>query len=538
MAANSLEWTDAKLKSLLAVLDEINQQSLFGTLKHARQHIASKNLLRDFDDAHIQRKLVEIALIAGTTPAPLVKHWKDHKDAVEEYYFPRSAGSDSSKRPSKTPATGRRPTKSRTKSLPSPANKSKRDKQRHNRRQQSHSSTLSQQSSHPSNPPHGQEQQLEDDVVLPTVETAGRASNHGRVHRYFAGVESLAKNYPKLQDEFIRHWTTSGFNRQFEDALWNNTPRPAFSRILQSIDEGVKSFCKAQPLAQLTFSKLTQGSLSLARTCVNAHERTDVEQDLNSILGDPFITHATILRAFGAAAIFVWALGNPYGSLPTDRPEHAQRSVNGRLLGFCEENMPQLVEILRKEDRLAYLEEVVQPTLPGLARQYQRDLFEVFNSLRVPPGPPEPWQYAITDAENSQGRSREYRGWHQHEFERSIEQAFLAALEFRLLIERIDKSTDGYAFDFPRVGDDFDSEYMTVASSTVRDGELTEENKVILCLCPAINRAYNLDTPNPEYACILKAVVLVEGYEIDHNLLGYPIPRDRTPELPNESPSP
>lgn len=68
-----------------------------------------------------------------------------------------------------------------------------------------------------------------------------------------------------------------------------------------------------------------------------------------------------------------------------------------------------------------------------------------------------------------------------------MDQAFLAALEFKLRLARTDKSHEGHSFYIPHVGEDFDPYEMTVASRTVTDNELTAANKVAICLCPVSN---------------------------------------------------
>lgn len=125
---------------------------------------------------------------------------------------------------------------------------------------------------------------------------------------------------------------------------------------------------------------------------------------------------------------------------------------------------------------MAYMDEVVRPTLPSLARQYQNDLSDVFKSLRVP-----------ADPGNSEAPNLEYRDWHQGLFDRSMERAFLTALEFSLRAAQTDTSNRKYAFYVPRVTEEFDEYNMTVASDTVADHELTEGSKVTMCLCPVSN---------------------------------------------------
>jgi hypothetical protein len=181
--------------------------------------------------------------------------------------------------------------------------------------------------------------------------------------------------------------------------------------------------------------------------------------------------------------------------------------------------LPQLCEALEQEDHLCYLEEVVQPTLPALARQFRVNLFEVFTSLRKPPAPPEPWQYSVTDPDKPHGSSIEYREWHQGNFDMTMEQAFLAALNFRLLCSRVDPSKQQFSYYLPWQGQDFDMESMTVATSDIADNKVTKDNKVSLCLCPEIRATFRVGKPEDgmRWSSILRAVVMVSSpFSVSH----------------------
>ena len=107
-----------------------------------------------------------------------------------------------------------------------------------------------------------------------------------------------------------------------------------------------------------------------------------------------------------------------------------------------------------------------------------------------------------------------------------MQQALLAALEFRLRIDRTQPS-ENYVISFAKVGESFDKDNMTVASAQISDKELTEDNTVLICLCPAIYKTWG---PRNERSgsYILKALVMVQGYEFDETIQGYP----RTGDLP------
>ena len=178
-----------------------------------------------------------------------------------------------------------------------------------------------------------------------------------------------------------------------------------------------------------------------------------------------------------------------------------------------------LVEKLDAEDQLAYLEDVVEPSLPELAVRYQCNIFDIFFSLRVPPGPPEPWQLDVPQQTSSDRGIASLRG-HQMEYQRSMREAFHTALQFRMQMAKSDPE-DQFTASFVHVGEEFDEAWMKVASSQVSDHDLTADHSVLLCLCPGINRTTG-SFGNRRTDCILKALVMVEGFSIDEELDGYP----------------
>lgn len=157
------------------------------------------------------------------------------------------------------------------------------------------------------------------------------------------GISGFGATVPtadeKLQEEFLRHWRFSRLNRRFEPDIFGDCAHHAFNSILSRISEGVKSFCKAQPLAHLTTAKLTQASLGLASIFLYDSDKVYVEQTLKALFADPLIDNETVLRVFAATSVYQWTLGGSFGTLPEERPDSFRRSMNGRLLQLCQKSV-------------------------------------------------------------------------------------------------------------------------------------------------------------------------------------------------------
>jgi hypothetical protein len=313
-------WTEKELKSLLEALDQIHEKGLYENLKHAKQYIRDRELLCKFDDSEIQHKLVGIAKIVNTTPAPLVKDWARHKEAVVEELCVMTSSGSSSESESESQSKN-----SKRKSKGPPTRKTKRQRQKRHRDSQSATSKAA-----------GQLDAAEaaaESAPAAHVQTKTREPRPGRKLGPYD-----PRDYPGLQAEFLRHWNYSTFNRKYETKIYREDPLDDFHNIMELIYQGVQSFRKAQPFTHLTTASLTDESLGLARSFLATREKNHAERTLRCLFGDPLNTPEVVLRSFAAAAVFCWALGGSYGTLPEKRPAHAQRSLNGKLREFCEKS--------------------------------------------------------------------------------------------------------------------------------------------------------------------------------------------------------
>ena len=156
----------------------------------------------------------------------------------------------------------------------------------------------------------------------------------GGFYARLAGAQEV--DYPRLQEEIINGWHLSRFNKHYGPSLAGPDAHHAFRDVLSHINEGITSFCKAHPIAYLTLSKVTNESLQVAQSLYDPIERTNLERSLKVLFGDPLLSSETVLRAFAAAAIYNYAFGDSFRSLPSKRPDHARgSSLGGSFLEFC-----------------------------------------------------------------------------------------------------------------------------------------------------------------------------------------------------------
>ncbi|OQU96890.1 hypothetical protein CLAIMM_02911 [Cladophialophora immunda] len=309
--------------------------------------------------------------------------------------------------------------------------------------------------------------------------------------------------YESFDDILNTAWSISGEARRWGDGPSNIDSFRSFAGITLDIEHGIDAFCKAFPIAHLTSSNLTRASLRLGRTLCLLWDRTSVDSTLNSLLADPFMSTQVILRAFAGAAIFEWVFVDADSPFSLSCPTAIPKPMSGNLLEFCEEYLPVFAASMETEEKLSYLDLVIKPMIPGLARQFAKDLFDALVSLCVSPAPP-----------------ANLMQWEHPTHEAQAANAFLAALKFSLIIRRAKPGLE-FQLQYPKIGACFDHETMTSADRRSNGSKLSQDNKVALALCPIIWENYGLPH-NRKRHCLHKALVMVEGLGIDETTQGYP----------------
>ncbi|EXJ69909.1 uncharacterized protein A1O5_06982 [Cladophialophora psammophila CBS 110553] len=135
-----------------------------------------------------------------------------------------------------------------------------------------------------------------------------------------------------------------------------------------------------------------------------------------------------------------------------------------------------------------------KPKFSGLARQFQRSSGK--------------WEHPTPEAQAaSEGEILEYRRLHLWEFERHMEAAFLAALNFNARRWVADPDQE-FSMIYPKIGQSFDKESMIPADSQTDYRKLPTDNKVALALCPAVYKTWDFSPGDRRHTCILKALVM------------------------------
>ncbi|OCT52591.1 hypothetical protein CLCR_09994 [Cladophialophora carrionii] len=306
--------------------------------------------------------------------------------------------------------------------------------------------------------------------------------------------------------DMIHAWRDCMHGKRFLTPMSQDAMRLALSDIWSLLNEGVKSFCKAQPVAHLTTGKMSRPTFELARTFTSGCWRPDVDECLNTLFGDPALNVPLILRAFAAAAIT--------SSLLIDPRQQVPHSIT---VWRCS---PDAARDTKEAMEVEYFENVVAPTLPQLAKQYRHDLFDVFSSLRAPLERhfyPQENQNA-EDAPDFAFRKQQHSDWATN-----VEKAFLDALKLRL---RLAKSKSLYEFKLIRQGQKFEAESMV--PMVPKAERATSQNLVLQCLSPAISYYQRAEhgRSGPRWPQV-HAKVILEGLEVDENaILGVDDPND------------
>ena len=93
--------------------------------------------------------------------------------------------------------------------------------------------------------------------------------------------------------------------KELESPPLNANIKLRLSAIWRLVDQAVESFRKAQPIAYLTTARMTRATLELAQIFTEGHGRSNVEESLRTLFGDPALSVSLALRTFAAAIITV-----------------------------------------------------------------------------------------------------------------------------------------------------------------------------------------------------------------------------------------
>ncbi|ETI24611.1 hypothetical protein G647_03980 [Cladophialophora carrionii CBS 160.54] len=307
--------------------------------------------------------------------------------------------------------------------------------------------------------------------------------------------------------DMIHAWRDFMHGKRFLSPMSREDVSRELSHTWRLLIEGIKSFCKAQPIAHLTTAKLSRPTLELARTFTTGYRRPDVDECLNTLFGDPALNVPLILRAFAAAAITTWV----FADFPSYRPP-----PTGSALAHCLKVLAHFNSHAARDTEEAmeveYFDNVIAPTLPQLAKQYRHDLFVGFSNLRVPLERhfyPQENQNA-ENAPDFAFRKQQHSDWAAH-----IEKAFLVALKLRL---ELAKSKSVWEFNFIRQGQKLEDNLMVPMVSKAE--KPTPKNLVLQCLSPATSYYQRGERGHTGSKCLhVYAKVIVEGLAVNEAAL-------------------
>jgi hypothetical protein len=157
---------------------------------------------------------------------------------------------------------------------------------------------------------------------------------------------------------------------------------------------------------------------------------------------------------------------------------------------------------LRIVDRVEYLKTVAKTNMAARQVEYQCRLYDIFINLTIAPvrvssESPQAADTGSRDAEDAIGKNQ---------WEEVMNKAFGKAIELKLDLE---KSSRKYEFEFPKLGDGFDRDWMTPAH-TIQDA-VPQGSRVSVCLRPAVF-SVSRDRIGEDRVLVVWALVMVEGF--------------------------
>ncbi|KIX99482.1 uncharacterized protein Z520_05058 [Fonsecaea multimorphosa CBS 102226] len=515
MARKRRQWSAAETRELYNVLDESARKGStpFAQLMRTLEQQLLKSLKKGesrLSEKQVKTKLQGLGKMAGVSAEKLVSEWPRHRPQFaakthhQQSASPSSRASTLRSRSSGTPQGAEQPSPDSpspaTNDVPAPAAD---DPISHSRGNSSQSVFR---------------QFRKEDTPLPPEPYE---SDVTRSILYSAKIPK----YDSFDHALTKAWEHSGKCRLYDDDYTiKEVAHYHLGEPVLDTERGVEAFCQGFPIAHLTWSNFTRASLRLGEMLCGMWDRGFVETTLNVLLADPFMNTQIVLRAFAGMAIFVWVFVDQDCLWRYDLPSPIPKPIiNGNVLRFCEQYLPLFTESIKREEKLTYLDLVIKPMIPGLARQFAQDLFDVFKSICAPPAPPqqvEPWKHSTTESqEASDGGLSEHRQHYQMEALHQFEQSFLKSLELAFMMRRAEN--EKYQMEYPKIGASFNHESMTPADKISDGRKLTRGNRVALCLCPTLWQTWG-PPQDRKRQCIHKALVMVEGLGRDETSQGYP----------------
>ena len=105
--------------------------------------------------------------------------------------------------------------------------------------------------------------------------------------------------------EFLDGWRNYRHKRRILARPLNADIERRLCKVLGLLRDGIDAFCNAQPIAHLTTARMTRATFELAQEFLPASGRTQVEESLRTLFGDPTAEISLVLRAFAIAAVNV-----------------------------------------------------------------------------------------------------------------------------------------------------------------------------------------------------------------------------------------
>ena len=299
--APARKWTETEVEQLYTALDAVSKQpfdSIDKSVKEIQQEFkkSGNGKATSVTQDQIRRKLRNLATKHHLGREEVVSQWRTHASRIRHATRPNSP-----QQSSKPSAKGGR-TASKSSELssdsdpPRPPTRSARGRREKLK-------------PHDQQSPSDRENEAQDKVApdVREVEHSGDGANTSDEVTLIHWPASMVPPF-SYEISLIREWRNFRTKKCFGPKPDEVHIQHALHRVVEHIENGVKSFCEAQPVAHLTAAKLTRAAVELAQTLLQAHGRERVYQSLTTVFGDPALSASLILRAFGAAAVTVSSL--------------------------------------------------------------------------------------------------------------------------------------------------------------------------------------------------------------------------------------
>ncbi|KIX07769.1 uncharacterized protein Z518_02423 [Rhinocladiella mackenziei CBS 650.93] len=335
---------------------------------------------------------------------------------------------------------------------------------------------------------------------------AVNASDSSGSRRSFANSETINTNMriEPWEQKLIENFRMILRNRMYKLPLMHSSVQTRMDETMERVECGIQCFTEAHAVVGLSTSQLTEDALELCRMMVPAAQGRELMQNLRTLYGHPAVPLKRFLLVVASNAIYTWAF-NEFEETPQDQfPPNLIDVVN-----LFRQYNPEVVHRLSVASNIKFLEDSVQPRLPELAEKYQRQLFDIFLTLRKSRA-----NEILRIGENDDFNYRhEYRQARLLKWQDCLEKAFCDTLTLRL---NMAKSSRQYEAKIYKQGDKFDGRWMEAVGSWHKAANGSYH--VIVCLRPAVC-SYERGSVLSELDCegpvvVVKAQVMLEASEV------------------------